>query len=307
MRTPSSRDPDASATTRNPLFARVGFLVALALMGMVIQASVARSIRLASASTRHPASTIATIEAVLELAEWRTSVETTSALRAADDLNLLPVRIPEPPDLPAMRRSEDPDGRESAEPEGDDFLEATLAAEIAHCRMAIEYLQSRNELVGERDKLLQAHEDRVNELARRFPSITDGPLAFVPVLQRELEDLKEELRGMRITSRTYDTRGWNVGTGSSESGLEHWDIQLRTAERAIEESADIGRPYEAVLAAERAISGMDLIREEMDDMPSSPVRFGMPNLPGRTTLPRNIRLPRRPLGRARRMNRRLHR
>ena len=71
-------------------------------------------------------------------------------------------------------------------------------------------------------------------------------------------------------------RGGHTSRGTTKNGLQHWDREIRNAEKAIQESAAIAKPYEAVLAAERAVSAIDLIRNEIDKMPSGQFYPGIP-------------------------------
>lgn len=217
----------------------------------------------ASSHSRTPQTTDDAIDRVLTLAAWRMSPDVVDAVAQAGDLNQLPVSLPTVP-LALPERPAQSDADRQWDPAARyDFLALSLAQEIQECARIVDYVDARNLLVDERDKLLAAHNRRVEMLAQRFPSIRVSPIRFASELAGELANL--EVRLQRVTVRT--------GLNGSQPGLEHWGPDLDYVRDRLREASTLTEPYSATLAAEYAVDRIGRVTAQLDSMPIGPSPF----------------------------------
>ena len=216
------------------------------------------------------------------LSGWRRSGELHDALIGAESLDHVPLLVPSCPIDPRTIPIDALNGDGADPPSPQQYMSAVLVHETKRCLEIQAYLDSRARIVAERDALVRAHEIRIVNVALHFPVIHRGVAAFAAEFDGVCRALSRELADITITTTTT-TQGYRSG-GTEQSGLTHWGAELAAIESALKEARSNLRPYEAMLAVERALTAYGTLRGAINAVPRAqetrmPPRFSLPPRP----------------------------
>ncbi len=203
------------------------------------------------------------------LGRWRRSDAVRATLQMCDTADGGTVKLPAlpyPVHPPGWTDDNDESGRNHPSPSG--FIIAMSDAEEIRCTAILDRVSERNRMIAQRDSLRAAHDARISKVAESFPRVQSGVKAFLAEFTVAYGALKRELESVTIT--TTNGRYGSYGSTSEASGTQHWRSELNAIDDSLVEAKTIRRPYEALLAVERAVSRYHALRKKIEDIPSAP-------------------------------------